>query len=85
MSSKSIHLRIKVKLSLWLTKYHAMKTYGGMEIQMHVFLTSTLDGGEWLDSRPGRFTPEETAPDIHLIEGWVGPRTDLNRGGEEKK
>jgi len=23
-----------------------VKTYGGMEIQLHVFLTSALDGGE---------------------------------------
>jgi len=25
-------------------------------------LTLALVGGEWLDSRPGRFTPRETAP-----------------------
>jgi hypothetical protein len=28
-------------------KHHAMKMYGIMDIQIHVFLTSTLDGGEW--------------------------------------
>jgi hypothetical protein len=39
-----------------------MKTYGGVEIQPHAFLTSALDGGEWLASRPGHFTPRETAP-----------------------
>jgi hypothetical protein len=26
---------------------HAMKAYVGMEIQLHAFLTSALDGDEW--------------------------------------
>jgi len=33
-----------------------MKTYGGVEVQLHTFLTSELDVGEWSGSRPGRFT-----------------------------
>jgi hypothetical protein len=37
------------------------------------FLASALFGGEWLDSRPGRFTPG-----THLIEDWVGPRAGLD-------
>jgi hypothetical protein len=41
-------------------------------------LTSTLDGGEWSASRPDRFTPRESAPGIHWIGGWVGPRTVLD-------
>jgi hypothetical protein len=28
-------------------KYHAMKTYGGVEAELHTFLTSELHGGEW--------------------------------------
>jgi len=32
----------RVKLSLYLTKQHAMKTYGGVEVQFHA-LTSALD------------------------------------------
>jgi hypothetical protein len=39
-----------------------MKTYGGVDVYIHVFLTSALVEGEWLDSRPGRFTPGERAP-----------------------
>jgi hypothetical protein len=39
-----------------LTEHHAMKTYWGVELWLHVFLTSALDGGEWSASRPGRFT-----------------------------
>jgi hypothetical protein len=30
---------------------------GGTEVQLHSFLTSALDGGEWSTSRSGRFTP----------------------------
>jgi hypothetical protein len=30
--------------------------YAGVEVQLHAFLTSALGGGEWLASRPGRFT-----------------------------
>jgi hypothetical protein len=41
-----------------------------------LFLTSALAGGEWL--APGRFTPEERAPDTHWIGGWVGPRAGLD-------
>ena len=35
---------------------HAMKAYGAVAVQSHQFLNSTLDGGEWSTSPPGRFT-----------------------------
>jgi hypothetical protein len=50
--------KVKVKLSLGLTKYHAMKTYlyltkhhvmkthGVVEIRLHEFLTSAPNGDE---------------------------------------
>jgi hypothetical protein len=41
------------------------------------FFTSSLDGSEWLASRPGRFTPKETAPDIHWVGGLAVPRDSL--------
>jgi hypothetical protein len=41
-------------------------------------MTSGLDGGEWSASRPGRFTPGETAPGTHCIGGWVGPSAGLD-------
>ena len=39
---------------------HYMKRYVGVEVQLHAFLTSALDGGEWSAPRPGRFTPKKT-------------------------
>jgi hypothetical protein len=32
--------------------------YGGVEVQLHSFLTSTVDGGEWSASRSFRFISE---------------------------
>jgi hypothetical protein len=32
------------KTSLYLTKYHAMKMYGALKVQLHAFLTLALDG-----------------------------------------
>jgi hypothetical protein len=55
-----------------------MKTYEGVEIQIHVFLTSVLVGSEWSASRPGRFTPRERAPSNQWIGDWMGPRTGLD-------
>jgi len=42
---------IKVKLSLSLNKHHAMKTYWGVEVQIHAFLTSALSGNGWSPSQ----------------------------------
>jgi hypothetical protein len=50
-----------------------MKKYGGVDVEMKGFLTSTLVGGEWSASRPRRFTPG-----THWIGGWVGPRAGLD-------
>jgi hypothetical protein len=41
--------------SAQLMKHYAVKTYGEVVVQIHVFLTSTLVGGEWSASRPCRF------------------------------
>jgi hypothetical protein len=53
-----------------------------MEVQLHAFLTSELDGGEWSVSHPCRFTPRERAPGIHCIGRWVSPGASV--GSEEK-
>jgi hypothetical protein len=46
------------------------------------FLNSALVGGEWSASRPGRFTPGESAPGTHSIGGWVNPKSRSGRCGE---
>jgi len=51
---------------------------GGVELQHHAFLTSALDGGEWLASRSGRFTSGERTFGTHWVGGWVGPRAGLD-------
>jgi hypothetical protein len=50
----------------------------GVDAEIHIFLTSALDGGEWSTSRPGRFTPGERDPGTHWIGGWVGLRAGLD-------
>jgi hypothetical protein len=49
-----------------------MKTYGGVDVQIHVFLTSALEG-EWSASRSCCFILG-----IHRIGGWVDPRAGLD-------
>jgi hypothetical protein len=51
---------------------------GGVDVYSHVFLTSTLVGGEWLASWPGYFIPREKAPGTQCIGGWVDSKTSLD-------
>jgi hypothetical protein len=55
-----------------------MKAYGGVDVYVHIFLTSSLAEGEWSASRPCRFTSGERAPGTHWIGGWVDPRACLD-------
>jgi hypothetical protein len=55
-----------------------MKVYWGVEVDLHAFFISVLDGGEWSASRPGCFTPRERDSGTHWIGGWVGPRAGLD-------
>jgi hypothetical protein len=55
-----------------------MKTYGEVGIQIDVFLTSAVVGGEWSASRPCHFNSGERTPTTHLIGDWVGPRAGLD-------
>jgi hypothetical protein len=81
------HTDENVKLSFYLIKYHNMKTYLGVEVWFHIFLTLTLDGGEWSASHCGHFTPTETALVPFGKEGGWDPgcKPGCGGGGEEKK
>jgi hypothetical protein len=39
-----------------------MKAYVGVDVEIHVFLTSALIGGEWSALRPFRFNPGKQPP-----------------------
>jgi hypothetical protein len=52
-----------------------------VDVEIHIFLSSALVGGERSTSRPGRFTPEERAPGTYWIGGWV----DLSLDDLEKR
>jgi hypothetical protein len=54
-----------------------MKTCGEWRY-CSTILTSTLGGGEWSASRPGRFALGEIAPCTHWVGGWVDPRVGLD-------
>jgi hypothetical protein len=62
----------KVKLTLCLTKHYAMKTYGGVDVYIHVFLTLAQVGDEWSASCLCRFTSgKEPSVPIKLEAGWA--------------
>jgi len=65
--------KVKVDLSLCLTKYNAMTTYGGVEVYFHTFLTSILDGGEWSQLHfPAALSPgKETPVSVRYVAGWA--------------
>jgi hypothetical protein len=48
-----------------------MKAYGGVDVQIHIFLTSALAGV--LSFTPLPLYPRERAPGTHWIGNWVGP------------
>jgi hypothetical protein len=47
-----------------------MKTYSGVDVWIHIFLTSSLAGGEWSALHPGRYT--------HWIGDWVDATAGLD-------
>jgi hypothetical protein len=55
-----------------------MKTYGGVDVQILVFLTWALFGGEWSVSWLGPIIPGERAAGNLWTGGWLGPRFSLD-------
>jgi hypothetical protein len=62
--------RQKVKSSLCLTKHYATTTYGEVDVQIHVFLTSTRVGG-WMIFTPGQFIPRGKSS-LFLFDSRLG-------------
>jgi len=48
---------LQQKPGFGIIKHYTTKTCVGMQVWLHAFVTSTLDGGEWSFSRSCRFTP----------------------------
>jgi len=61
-----------------------MKTRGGVDVELHAFLISTLDEGEWSAPRLGRFIPGERACDTHCTGSLMGPRSGLDAVAKKK-
>jgi hypothetical protein len=61
---------IEVKLSLCLIKHDALETWG-VEVQLHTFFTSVLNGDEWSHQRSGHIIPWNGPSNIRWIGAWV--------------
>jgi hypothetical protein len=55
-----------------------MKVYGVVHVQIQLFLTSALVGGELSASHPNCFITGERSPSTQRTRTWVGPRTSLD-------
>jgi len=61
-----------------------VKIYWGVEVWVHAFLTSVLDGGEWSASNPSHFTPKGKNP-WYPLDRLSGPQNQPRHNGKEKK
>jgi hypothetical protein len=61
-----------------------MKAYGEVDVQIHIFLTSTLVAGECSDSRTGCLTHGEKSPWYQLDRKLSEPQSQSGRRGGEK-
>jgi hypothetical protein len=61
-----------------------MKTYGGVEVQFHVFLIWALVGGEWSGPCSRLSTARGKFPATHFRVGWVGPTVSLDAVARRK-
>ena len=58
-----------------------MGAHGEVEVQIHSFLTSALDGGEWLAARPDHFHLREKTDRDVAEPVWTGnilPHPEIN-------
>jgi hypothetical protein len=59
-----------------------MKAYGEVDVEIHIFLTLALAGGEWSASCPGHFTLGEQPPWYPLERRLGGPQSWSGQCGE---
>jgi hypothetical protein len=53
-----------------------MKTYGGVEVQLHPFFTTAVNGNEWSAGRPAALpeVKDSSAPiELATVRSSVGP------------
>jgi hypothetical protein len=60
-----------------------MKRFGEFRYT-YTILNIGTNGGEWSDSRAGRFTSGKIAPGSYCIGRWVGPRAGLDAINKRK-
>jgi len=65
------------KMFLCLIMQHARKTYGGEDVWLYAFLTSSLGRGGNRQA-PAALPIAKEPPRSHWIGGWVGPRAVLD-------
>jgi hypothetical protein len=58
-----------------------MKAYGGVDIHIHIFLTSAVPAGGWSTPPPH---PKERAPGTQWIGSWLRPIFGLDNAVREK-
>jgi hypothetical protein len=77
--NKGYSALIKEKISCaQKIKHYTMKTYGGIDIEIHILLSSALVGSERSATRTCHFTPGEITPGTYCIGVWVGPMAGLD-------
>jgi hypothetical protein len=80
--NKTNHTKEKLSLCYSIIPWRCM---GGMQVQLHTFLTSTLESGEWSALHSGCYTTHrERVPCTNWIRSSVCPRASLDAMEKQK-
>jgi hypothetical protein len=80
----SYYYFMRKKLSLCLTNHHALKTYKGVEVWIHIFLTSTLHVVSGHVHTPGPLSPRKKLPAVIIGYEAAWTQSQPECDGEEK-